>query len=182
MLQARPPRRNIEIKARCNDLSAAREPAKRAGAEFCTIERQLDTYFRCEGGRLKLRLAETGRLRRAEIVRYNRADTSGPRASSYTVRPVRWPRLTRWWLSTRRGIKVEVLKKREIWLWRGVRIHLDEVEGLGSFVELEAVVDDIGDESEARRRCMHMIGALGINESDMLENSYCDMKLGGRRD
>ena len=176
-MSAQEPSRNIEIKARCADLDSARERAREAGAEFARVERQRDTYFRTGGGRLKLREVETEGGRRAELIDYLRADEGGPRVSRYTVKPVRLPGLLRRWLAWRRGVRVEVIKRRELWLWRGVRIHLDEVSGLGSFVELEAVVDHIGDEEEAGQRCRAMIDRLGIREEDILGVSYSDMLL-----
>ena len=169
--------RNVEIKARCADLDAARERAREAGAEFARVERQRDTYFRCKEGRLKLREVESDGGRRAELIDYVRADEGGPRVSRYTVKPVRFPGLLRRWSAWRRGVLVEVIKRRELWLWRGVRIHLDEVSGLGSFVELEAVVDHIGDEAEAGKRCQAMIDRIGIGEEDMLGVSYSDLLL-----
>jgi len=169
------PSRNIELKARCRDLGAARKTARSAGAEFAWVAHQHDTYFRCPDGRLKLRRIDSSGGRRAELIRYRRADVGGPRLSRYRVRPVRLPRLLGWWLALRHGIVAEVSKRRELWLWRGVRIHLDEVEKLGTFVELEAVVGDIGSEPEADRRCREMAGRLGIEDADVIEVSYSDM-------
>jgi len=154
------PSRNIELKARCRDLGAARKTARSAGAEFACVAHQHDTYFRCPDGRLKLRRIDSSGGRRAELIRYRRADVGGPRL---------------WWLALRHGIVAEVSKRRELWLWRGVRIHLDEVEKLGTFVELEAVVGDIGSEPEADRRCREMAGRLGIEDADVIEVSYSDM-------
>jgi adenylate cyclase class 2 len=166
---------NIEIKARCPDLTSARERAREAGAELHAVERQRDTYFRCREGRLKLREIRTDSGRRAELISYRRPDCTGPRASLYMLTKVRLPWLRRRWLALTRGITVEVKKRREILLWRGVRIHLDEVAGLGTFLELEAVVRHIGGEDEAERRCRRMADILGIREADQIEISYSDM-------
>lgn len=175
MSAAGEPRSNVEVKARCADLDKARDAAAKAGAEFARIERQRDTYFRCNDGRLKLRQIETESGSRAEMIFYRRADAGGPRVSRYSLKKVRFPNLKRKWLGLTRGITVEVVKTRELWLWRGVRIHLDKVKRLGNFLELEAVVRDIGDEEEAWHRCEFIAERLEIREEDQIETSYSDL-------
>jgi len=174
------PRSNVEVKASCADLDKAREAGRSAGAQFARVEHQRDTYFRCNDGRLKLRQIETKSGRRAEMIFYCRADAGGPRLSRYSLKKVRFPNLKRRWLRLTRGITVEVVKTRELWLWRGVRIHLDRVVDLGDYLELEAVVGDIGDEEEARRRCEILVDRLGIKAEDQITTSYSDL-ISGRR-
>jgi adenylate cyclase class 2 len=166
---------NIEIKARCVDLERARELVREAGAELAAIESQRDTYFRCGDGRLKLREIRSGSSHRAELIHYHRADAAGPRPSRYTLTKVRFPSLRRCWLALTRGTSVEVIKRREIWLLQGVRIHLDEVEQLGTFVELEAVIRHIGNVEEAERRCRSLAASLNIRDDDLIESSYSDL-------
>lgn len=163
---------NIEFKARCADHELLRRRARAAGAEFVRVMRQRDTYFRVPVGRLKLRVNRPGN---AELVRYFRSDEPGARQSRYTVTRVRFPLFVRWWLGQRHGRLVEVIKTRELWLWRGVRIHLDRVRNLGDFMELEAVVRDIGTPEEARRRCEELRAKLGIDPGDICSVSYADM-------
>jgi adenylate cyclase class 2 len=171
-------RRNVEIKARCPDPALLRTLALLAGAEFSGEEEQTDTYFRTQRGRFKLRRVRGGR---AELVRYERTDALGPRTSAYSVKKVRRPWLVRFLLAVRHGISVEVAKRREVWLWRGVRIHLDEVRHLGTFVELEAVVDDIGDPDEAERRCRQLMEMLAIRNEDLVDRSYSDLLMENSR-
>ena len=71
----------------------------------------------------------------------------------------------------------EVSKRRELWRRRGVRIHLDEVEGLGRFVELEAVVGEIGSEEEAERRCRRLMEILDIHSEEIISCSYADLAV-----
>ena len=175
------PRSNIEIKARCADLALMRVLAVESGAEFAGEETQRDTCFRARKFRLKLRQRKGKDFQCAELIRYSRPNCSGPKLSEYTIRPVRRPRILGWWLSLRRGVEVEVYKHREIWLWRGVRIHLDEVEGLGTFIELEAVVKDIGSESAASLSCRQLFDFFKIDERDLLESSYADLIMAYNR-
>lgn len=165
-------RSNIEFKARCTDHEVLRRRARAAGAEYVRVMRQRDTYFRVPEGRLKLRVNDPGG---AELVRYFRSDDPAARQSRYAVTPVRFPALKRWWLARRFGILTEVFKTRELWLWRGVRIHIDRVEGRGDFMELEAVVHDIGCLEEARRRCEELRNTLGIDPADICRGSYAEM-------
>lgn len=169
-----PLRRNVEIKAHCKDPAATRKLVEKAGAGLSGIEEQADIYYRVNDGRLKLRRIKG---KHSELIRYKRADESGPKTSSYSIRRIRFPRVVHYWLALRHGLLVEVRKRREIWLWRGVRIHLDEVADLGIFLELEAVVEDIGDHGEAERRCRIMMEILAIGNDDLLSISYSDMLI-----
>src|SRR5258705_8041552 len=139
--------RNIEIKARVADLSALRAMALAHGAREHAIEEQTDRYYALDGGRrLKLRTIAGGR---AELIEYERPESTGVRASDYTIKPVR---------DGAAGVcvvpkgepLVVVRKRREVLLWDNVRIHLDVVDGLGAFLELEAVLDAQHDDVRCR--------------------------------
>lgn len=167
-------KRNIEIKAACGDAERLRALVKQSGAEFICKMRQRDIYFEAGSGRVKLRIID-GKM--AELIRYSRANQPGPKESSYSVQPVRFPGLLKLWLKWRRGILVEVSKVRELWLWQGVRIHIDKVKHLGNFIELEAVVDEIGSIVQAEQRCKSLIKELEIEEEKLVEVSYSDLLL-----
>ncbi len=167
----------MEIKAHCHDPATLRLIALELGAEFIHEERQRDTYFRVPEGRLKLRFIEVESGNHSELIRYYRTNRPGPCLSHYSIKPVRLPWLRRWWLSLRHGLLVEVFKLRDIWLWKSVRIHLDDVQDLGTFVELEALVDQIGCEKEAESRCQRLLRSLGISENEMIEHSYSDLLI-----
>ena len=171
------PESNVEIKARCADPAALRLLALEAGAEFVVEMAQHDTYFRHPRKRLKLRLVEDRSGCRAELIGYRRDDAERPRQSRYTIRRARLPALRRRWLALRYGVLAEVIKRRELWRRRGVRIHIDEVEDLGTFVELEAVVGDIGSVEEAERRCRRLMGSLGIGSGEVIGCSYADLAV-----
>ena len=160
--------RNIELKAVCDDLAAAEMMAKKLPAEFAGMEVQCDTYFRTTCGRLKLRHRTLGTgvngpgARHWELISYHRPDACAPRASHYTlIRVVDGPDL-RELLGKGLGVLIEVRKRRRIYLYDRVRIHLDEVEELGSFLEFEALVGSTCDDASARVKIDRLIGHFEI--------------------
>ncbi len=129
------PQRNLEIKARDADPRRSLELALELGAEDRGEIAQRDTYFGQASGRLKLREQHPGD---AELIHYRRPDETGPRVSDYRLVAVGEAEALREALDAALGTLVVVEKSRRLLIWEGVRIHLDEVEGLGSFLELEA--------------------------------------------
>src|SRR5688572_23038254 len=162
-------RRNLELKARCADLPRAAEAARKLAAADAGELRQLDTYFIVPNGRLKLR--ETEGLA-AELIWYARVDSASVRRSDYHVLPIPKAAETRDALSRALGVRGAVRKHRRLWLWENVRIHLDDVEGLGTFVEFEAVIDASEGETQSMRRVATLCEALGINDADRVPVSY----------
>jgi predicted adenylyl cyclase CyaB len=164
--------RNIEIKVRLNDTQAARAIARRLGAVAHAVEEQTDRYYALDAGRrVKLRSVRGGR---AELIEYRRPEDSGVRASDYTVTPVRDERDGLCLVPRGRPLVV-VRKRREIMLWDNVRLHFDEVEGLGAFLELEAVVDDRHDDATCRQQVATLMQALGLAPDDLIRASYADL-------
>jgi predicted adenylyl cyclase CyaB len=163
--------RNVEIKARLADLAAARAIAERVGARFTWADDQVDRYFELDGGR-RVKLRTTGRG--AELIRYDRSEDAGVRVSAYEVSPVRDAEAEACLVPKTRPL-VTVRKRRELWLLDNVRIHLDTVDGLGTFLELEAVVDATHDEARCRAAVDRLLGAFGLSEAACLRASYGDL-------
>ena len=161
---------NIEIKARCADLAAAREVAQRVATARVGLDRQVDTYFRTRAGRLKLRESA---LSGGQLVPYLRPDDEGPKRSDYQVVPVSDAVGLKRILGEILGVHAVVTKEREIFLCENVRIHLDRVEELGDFLELEAVTDGTeAAETEGRRKVAWLMKELGVREGDLVAVSY----------
>src|SRR4051794_40389645 len=117
-------KKNIEIKAKCNNLAAARRAAKRVGARRVGGLHQGDTYFHVARGRLKLReIRGAG----AEMIWYVRPNRAAARESNYTLVPVEEPGPLKRALAAALGVRSIVRKRRELWIYENVRIHLDEV-------------------------------------------------------
>jgi len=165
---------NIEIKARCQDTERAEENLSSLGAGPAGTFRQRDTYFKVDKGRLKLR--ELG-PEEGHLIFYRRDDIAGPKRSDYEIAFTTEPEALREMLRTVLGAWVEVEKTRQVWLWENVRIHLDDVKGLGQFVELEAVTDEKG-VVESHQRVEILMRALEIQSDQLVEGSYGDLLAG----
>ncbi len=165
------PRRNIELKARCEDLTATSQACQTLGARYVGLLVQTDTYFFCRRGRLKLREIE-GQF--SELIGYERPDTSDTRASLYHLAAVPDPAATKALLASNLGVRGVVKKRRQLWMWENVRIHLDHVDGLGTFVEFEAVVQ-ADDDAEDHARIAKLCEALAVNDGERVAKSYSDL-------
>lgn len=164
--------RNLEVKAIDPDPPATLRAALELGAEDEGWLHQRDTYFHAVQGRLKLREAPP---ERAELIAYARAELAGPRVSLYRVVPVADHLALIEALTDALGVRVVVEKARRLLRWRNVRIHLDRVEGLGDFVELEAVAASPGGLEVERDRVEVLLAALGIGEQPLVAHGYADL-------
>lgn len=170
-----PPRRNVELKARDPDPARSLERARAVGAEDRGELRQRDTYFAAPNGRLKLREQEPGG---AELIAYERADAAQARESRYRIAPVADPDAVRAALDAALGTVVVVDKRRRLLEWRGVRIHLDRVEGLGDFVELEGVAAAASDLRREADLVARLREVLAIEDAAIEATSYADLLRG----
>ncbi len=167
------PRRNVELKAIDPDPARSLAVCRELGAEDRGVLRQRDTYFRARSGRLKLREEEPGG---AVLIQYDRPDAAQARESRYRLTRVQDPGELLASLDAALGTLVVVDKERHLFLWDGVRIHLDSVQGLGSFVELEGVAAPESDLGAEREKVARLQRELGIEE--VLTDSYSDRLLG----
>ena len=166
--------RNIEIKARDRDPARTLELALGLGAADEGDLQQRDTYFEGARGRLKLREQEPGE---DELIEYRRADEAGARASSYRRVRVAVAAELREALDAALGTLVVVTKRRRLLLSDSVRIHLDDVEGLGSFIELEAVAGPESDLDAERAQVAVLRERLEIGDDALVGESYSDLLL-----
>lgn len=164
--------RNVEIKARLPNLEAARAVAAKISTESPVELHQIDTYFHCTHGRLKLR--ET-RGETAQLVWYQRGDSLDAKTSNYQLVEVPNPRELKAALTSAHGVRCVVDKRRELYLWHNVRIHLDTVVDLGTFLEFEAVLDRNGSEESGRRQVEQLLHQFEIESGDLLAGSYSEL-------
>jgi homotetrameric cytidine deaminase len=167
-----PPRRNVEIKTRVADPGATLERALAIGASDEGVLTQRDTYFGATRGRLKLREQEPGG---AQLIAYARPDSDDQRTSDYRLAEVSDPEALREALDAALGTRVVVDKRRHLLLYENVRIHLDEVEGLGAFVELEGVAPADSDLTRERELVARLREELALGEPVAV--SYSDLLL-----
>ncbi len=166
------PRRNVEFKAADPDPERTLQRALALGARDEGVLVQRDTYFRVAPGRLKLREQEPGE---AHLIAYERADAAQARLSSYRIAPVEHPGELRDALEASLGIRVVVAKRRLLLLWESVRIHLDDVDGLGTYMELEGVAAADSDLTRETVQVAHVRAALGIEDAALQTGSYADL-------
>lgn len=167
--------RNIEIKARLarvEDLLP--RVAALADGEPERID-QDDTFFRCGQGRLKLREFADGR---GELIFYRRADRQGPKESFYVIAPTDAPQALREVLTLAYGSAGRVVKRRTLYLVGRTRVHLDRVEGLGDYLELEVVLGEGEDAAAGEAEARALMEALGVGASQLVEGAYLDLLAG----
>ena len=165
-------RRNLEIKAHDPDPPATLRAALEFGADDEGWLHQRDTYFHAVQGRLKLREAPP---EPAELISYARAELTGPKVSLYRVVQVADHLALMDALTDSLGVRVVVEKSRRLLRWRNVRIHLDRVDGLGDFVELEAIAASPGGLEVERDRMEELRAALGIADEQLVAHGYADL-------
>lgn len=165
---------NIEIKARCDDHEYVRKTLLSHDADFKGEDRQIDTYFTCANGRLKLR---EGNIEN-HLIHYEREDKEGPKRSDVTLYPVMPGASLKGILEKALGVLAVIDKRREIYFIGNVKFHIDTVRGLGTFVEIEAIDKDgtIGIE-QLQAQCDEYMRILKIDTKDLLKDSYSDMLL-----
>jgi predicted adenylyl cyclase CyaB len=166
--------RNIEIKARMRDRLATARALAELGAHRVASFAQIDTYFAVPNGRLKLRQTPG---EPDVLVFYRRDNHPEPKPSDYRLAAIAPEQNLEDLLGAALGVRVVVRKQRELWRWHNVRVHLDEVEGLGAFVEFEAQVDALNDETLCRQRTHELMAALSLAPSDLIAGSYADLLI-----
>lgn len=164
--------RNIEIKARIESVEAMAPKAAALADHGPTEIVQDDTFFTCASGRLKLRAFSAIE---GQLIFYRRPDRIGPKESFYVISPTSSPDTLREALTLAYGQAGRVRKRRTLFLVDRTRIHLDTVENLGHFLELEVVLAE-GERSEAGVAVAHaLLGKLGISASQLVERAYVDL-------
>jgi predicted adenylyl cyclase CyaB len=164
--------RNVEIKARARDLAALRKRVAEVSVSGPELLVQRDTFYTVLQGRLKLREFGDGT---AELIYYERPDKAGPKTSKYMRAQLSDAESTRDVLGQVLETKAVVAKQREVFLAGTTRIHLDEVDGLGTFVELEVVLTEDETDSDGERTASVLMEQLGIRQEDLIEQAYVDL-------
>jgi homotetrameric cytidine deaminase len=175
------PNRNVELKARDHDPEATLRAALAHGAQDQGVLTQVDTYFAAREGRLKLREERRDQAApEATLIAYARADDAQARTSAYHLVGVPDPAALKAALDASLGTVIAVEKVRRLLLWEGTRIHLDAVQGLGTFVELEAVAGVGGSDSglsDEHRKVAELRQVLDIADEAIEATGYASLLL-----
>jgi predicted adenylyl cyclase CyaB len=164
--------RNIEIKARVESIDAVMPRARALAQHDAERIEQDDTFFRVPNGRLKLREFADGS---AELIHYERADTAEAKLSDHRRVPVADAAALREALERALGVLGRVCKQRWLLLAGQTRIHLDRVDGLGEFIELEVVLRDDQNEAEGARTADQLMHELGLAQAERIASAYLDL-------
>ena len=163
---------NVELKARVRDCEAFSARARELSDGPVEVIRQVDTFFVTAEGRLKLREPDAGR---AQLIYYERPDQDGPKRSDYDIFETPDPGALRSVLSRALGVRGTVEKVRHLYMVGQTRVHLDEVKGLGNFMELEVVLQHDQSDQDGRLVAERLLARLGVERGDLLESAYMDL-------
>lgn len=164
--------RNIEIKASIENIKKLEEKVIKIANSEPTEIMQDDTFFKCPHGRLKLRTLSEDR---GELIFYKRADKSGPKESFYLISKTSEPSILREALTMAYGSAGRVQKRRVLYLIGRTRVHLDRVEGLGEFLELEVVLEDNESLENGIEEAKKILHQLDVNDTQLVEGAYVDL-------
>ena len=163
---------NVEIKARVKNLAQFRERAERLSDTPVELLVQEDTFFVVPKGRLKLRVLAPDR---GQLVYYERVDRAGPKTSYYLVAPTPDPASLHAALAAALGVRGVVRKRRWLYMIGHTRVHLDDVEDLGAFMELEVVLQPGQSAEEGQAIAADLMGQLEIAPGDLVDVAYLDL-------
>lgn len=164
--------RNIEIKAKIDSIEALVPTVAGLADQGPREIRQDDTFFDCPNGRLKLREFSP---QEGELIFYRRPDDAGPKESFYVIAETSTPAATRDALAHAYGVAGRVQKRRTLYLAGRTRMHLDRVEGLGDFLELEVVLSDGEPTQSGLDEANRLLASLGISPSQLQAGAYVDL-------
>jgi predicted adenylyl cyclase CyaB len=163
---------NIEIKAKARNFAELRRRAEALSNKPVEVLQQADTFFNTEQGRLKLRVLT---IDNGQLIYYTRPDQEGPKRSDYYISHTSDPENLKRVLELAYGIRGLVRKTRYLYLVGQTRIHLDDVEGLGQFMELEVVLGDGQSDAEGQAIAEGLMTSLGVERGDLIEGAYMDL-------
>ena len=165
---------NIEVKFYTESLEETERLADKIGASYQAELTQTDTYYKTPTGRLKLRQFP-GNL--SQLIYYERPDFAGSRLSEYEVLEIanteKFLRIASKIFQT----EVTVKKIRKLYIFGSTRIHLDQVEGLGNFIELETVLEPDIPLEASREEHEYLLDSLGLTEKTTAPQSYRELAL-----
>lgn len=163
---------NIEIKAYARNFDEIRRRAESLSDEPVNVLPQEDTFFKTPQGRLKLRVLS---LNQGQLIYYTRPDQEGPKRSDYHISLTTDPGNLKRVLELAYGIRGVVRKTRYLYMVGQTRVHLDDVEGLGQFMELEVVLREGQSDAEGQTIAEGLMASLGVESSDLIESAYMDL-------
>ena len=163
---------NVEIKAKCHNPDKVRDILNAEGADYKGLDKQTDTYFHCDNGRLKLR---EGNIENA-LIFYQRDNKAGPKVSNVSISKIASDHQIKDVLTKAYGVFIEVKKDREIYFIDNIKFHIDHIQDLGDFIEIKAI-DTTGqlEREELEQQCKHFLDLFDVKPEDLITHSYSDL-------
>lgn len=162
---------NIEIKAHVSDLLALKKKVEDLCGRQENLLIQKDIFYYLKNYRIKLRDVNGS----SELIIYKRNNTSGPKECNYLRLPIIFPKLVHLLLGATLGVRGTVQKKRSLFFAGKTRIHLDEVDNLGTFLEFEVVLGNNDDPTEGVSTANELMDLLQIKEENLISGAYIDL-------
>lgn len=163
---------NIEIKARLSDISQAIEMAKSISNSAGKTLKQTDYFFQCAEGRLKLRVFSDNQ---GELIFYQRHNQKGPKTSTYSITKTNEPNQLKLVLASAYGVQGVVKKTRHLFMVGRTRIHIDQVDQLGDFLELEVALKPEEIQQVGMLEAEELMQQLSISEKNLIDCAYIDL-------
>lgn len=170
--------RNLELKVKCTDHRQALKAVKLLGAINAGVLKQRDVYFNLKPGRFKLR---TINKTEHQLIYYKRPNEASAKYSNYFISEIKHPNRVERILKDIYGIRVIVIKSRKLFLWQNVRIHLDKVFRIGTFMEFEIVCISKMEEKESYEKMKYLIRLFNIHKKNILKSSYSDILINKKK-
>ncbi len=167
-------KKNLEIKYKPGSLREIRFIKSLLKKYSLTSEKQTDIYYKTGKDRLKLRIINNTE---GSLILYSRNEKNDKRISKYTISKTKDFRELDFILSKQFGVLVTVFKKREIYIHKNIRIHFDTVRGLGKFMEIEIIYDDI---FKAKNIMNNLVSEFNLNANKFIKTSYSDLLINRR--
>lgn len=164
--------RNIEIKAKVSSINSLRQKIELLCGDQSERLEQEDIYFDVEGRRKKLRIFTRNY---GELIEYSRENKLGPKLSEYTISKINDPKEIFEKLCKLHRVKKIIKKTRYVYMFNRTRIHLDTVEGLGGFIELEVVLSDMENENDGVTEAKKILRLLNLEDAEFIKGSYDDL-------
>ena len=162
---------NIEIKARARNFDEIKSRAEGLSDIPVRVIVQEDTFFNTPQGRLKMRRIND----HAQLIYYTRPDQVGPKRSDYHITRSDDPENLKRVLELAYGVRGVVRKTRYLYLVGQTRVHLDNVDGLGQFMELEVLLEEGQSDAEGQKLAEDLMSALGVERRDLIDGAYMDL-------
>ena len=164
--------RNIEIKALLDNIDFCENKAKSLSGSDPEIIAQEDFFFNCSNGRLKLRIFSSDK---GDLIFYNRKNDKGPKTSEYFITHTNEPSKLLQVLDKSFGIYGVVKKVRKLFLIGRTRVHIDQVENLGNFIEFEVVLSEDEETSIGKTEANNLLDQFEIKINYLIECAYIDL-------